>query len=198
MKCMSNDYTNPNTNPKTLTALTLTLNDPHDLINKFFMQFLAEKLQCQRTRYVLKFLSNNFFFFSLFHQRADDEALTRFLQTSLFLVASPILVKSMFLSFRSSLTLSIHFFLCLPLLLFPSTCPCKAAFGNLFSSILSTCLITTLMLILPLYDVNLILANAYDALEKNCECGWDSNLETMNTKYATLRAWLFVSYAMVS
>src|SRR6218665_1534974 len=27
----------------------------------------------------------------------------------------------------------------LPLLLFPSTCPCKAAFGNLFSSILSTC-----------------------------------------------------------
>src|SRR6218665_537247 len=35
------------------------------------------------------------FFFSLFHQRADDEALTRFLQTSLFLVASPVLVKSM-------------------------------------------------------------------------------------------------------
>src|SRR6218665_1349393 len=63
-----------------------------------------------------------FFFFSLFHQRADDEALTRFLQTSLFLIASPILVKSMFLSFRSSLTLSIQVFLCLPLLLFPSTC----------------------------------------------------------------------------
>src|SRR6218665_1014681 len=80
-----------------------------------------------------------FFFFSLFHQRAEDEALTRFLQTSLFLVASPILVKSMFLSFRSSLTLSIQVFLCLPLHLFPSTCPCKAAFGNLFSSILSTC-----------------------------------------------------------
>src|SRR6218665_478444 len=79
------------------------------------------------------------FFFSLFHQRADDDALTRFLQTSLFLVASPILVKSMFLSFRSSLTLSIQVFLCLPLLLFPSTCPCKAAFGNLFSSILSMC-----------------------------------------------------------
>src|SRR6218665_1950168 len=72
--------------------------------------------------------------FSLFHQRADDEALTRFLQTSVFLVASPILVKSMFFSFRSSLTLSIQVFLCLPLLLFPSTCPCKAAFGNLFSS----------------------------------------------------------------
>src|SRR6218665_731815 len=84
-------------------------------------------------------LSEIFFYFSLFHQRADDEALTRFLQTSLFLVASPILVKSMFLSFRSSLTLSIQVFLCLPLLLFPSTCPCKAAFDNLFSSILSTC-----------------------------------------------------------
>src|SRR6218665_746668 len=54
------------------------------------------------------------FFFSLFHQRADDEALTRFLQTSLFLVASPILVKSMFLSFRSSLTLSMQVFLCCP------------------------------------------------------------------------------------
>src|SRR6218665_3132456 len=84
-------------------------------------------------------LRSFFFFFSLFHQRADDEALTRFLQTSLFLVASPILVKSMFLSFRSSLTLSIQVFLCLSLLLFPSTCPCKAAFGNLFSSVLSTC-----------------------------------------------------------
>src|SRR6218665_2921758 len=56
-------------------------------------------------------------FFSLFHQRADNEALTRFLQTFLFLVPSPILVKSMFLSFRSSLTLSIQVFLCLPLLL---------------------------------------------------------------------------------
>src|SRR6218665_2851612 len=45
----------------------------------------------------------------------------------------------MFLTFRSSLTLSIQVFLCLPLLLFPSTCPCKATFGNLFSSIPSTC-----------------------------------------------------------
>src|SRR6218665_1742093 len=80
-----------------------------------------------------------FFFFSLFHQRADDEALTRFLQTSLLLVASPILVKSMFFSFRSSLTLSIQVFLCLPLLLFPSTCPCRAAFDSILSSILSTC-----------------------------------------------------------
>src|SRR6218665_2985920 len=79
------------------------------------------------------------FFFSLFHQRADDEALTRFLRTSLLLVASPILVKSMFFSFGSSLTLSIQVFLCLPLLLFPSTYPCKDAFGSLFSSILSTC-----------------------------------------------------------
>src|SRR6218665_233871 len=76
------------------------------------------------------------FFFSLFHQRAHDEALTRLLQTSLFLVASPILVKSMFFSFKSSLTLSIQVLL---LLLFPSACPCKAAFGSLFPSICSTC-----------------------------------------------------------
>src|SRR6218665_648478 len=43
------------------------------------------------------------------------------------------------LSSKSSLTLSIHLFLGLPLLLFPLTCPCSAAFGSLFPSILSTC-----------------------------------------------------------
>src|SRR6218665_1520710 len=69
------------------------------------------------------------FLFSLLHQRADDEAFTRLLQTSLFLVASPFLVKSMFFSFSSSMTLSIQIFLCLPLLLFPSASPCKAAVG---------------------------------------------------------------------
>jgi len=61
-------------------------------------------------------LSLNNFLFSFFHQQADDEALTRLLQISLFLVASPILVKSMFFFFRSSLTLSIQIFLYLPLL----------------------------------------------------------------------------------
>ena len=59
---------------------------------------------------------------------ADDEALTRLLQTSLFLIASPIRVKSMF----SPSGLPWHYpsrsFLCLTLLLFPSTCPCKASF----------------------------------------------------------------------
>src|SRR6218665_1594289 len=80
-----------------------------------------------------------FVFFSLFHQRADDEALTRLLQTSLFLVALSILVKSMFFSFTSSLTLSIQIFLCLPLLRFSTTCPCKAAIGSLSTSIRSTC-----------------------------------------------------------
>src|SRR6218665_2249456 len=79
------------------------------------------------------------FFFSLLHQRADDEALTRLLQTSLFLVVSPILVKSMFFSFRFCLSLPIQIFLCLPLFLFPSTCPYEAAFGSLFLSIRPTC-----------------------------------------------------------
>src|SRR6218665_2710971 len=78
-------------------------------------------------------------FFSLFHQRADDEALTRLRQIFLFLVASPILVKSLFFSVSSSLTLPIQVLLCPPLLLFPSTNPCKAAFGSLFPSIRSTC-----------------------------------------------------------
>src|SRR6218665_2292016 len=43
------------------------------------------------------------------------------------------------LSSKSSLTLSIHLFLCLPLLLSPLTCPCSATFCSLFPSILSTC-----------------------------------------------------------
>ena len=90
-----------------------------------------------RLTWLATFFSSSFL--SSINQPADDEALTRFLQTSLFLVASPILVKSMFFSFRSSLTLSIQVFLCLPLLPFPSTCPCKAAFGSLYPYILSTC-----------------------------------------------------------
>ena len=77
-----------------------------------------------------------FFFLSLLHKRADDEVLTRLLHISLFLFASPILAKSMFFSFRSSLTLSIQiFFPCLPLLLFPSTCPCKVMIGSLSPSV---------------------------------------------------------------
>src|SRR6218665_2826551 len=40
---------------------------------------------------------------------------------------------------RSSFTLSIHFFGCVPLLLVPSTCPYSATTGSLFPSILVTC-----------------------------------------------------------
>jgi len=107
---MTNDYTNP----KNITTLTLTLTDNHDLIKKFFRQFQAGKVQCQRTRYM---------------------------------------------------------------------------YWNL-------CLITRLILILTLYDVNLTLGSAYDALEKNCRCVPDSNLETINTKRATLWGRLFGCYAM--
>ena len=51
MKCVSNDYTNPNTNLKTLTtlivtltltALTLTLTDPHGLILNFVRNLKLE------------------------------------------------------------------------------------------------------------------------------------------------------------
>src|SRR6218665_2551391 len=86
-------------------------------------------MSCQRDNSILKMLLNrkpvqnlqhglkvtnqhSIFFFPLIHQRADDEALTKLLQTSLFLVVSPILVKSIFFSFRSSLTLSIQISLC--------------------------------------------------------------------------------------
>ena len=61
------------------------------------------------------------------------------LQTSLFLVYPYAVDNWMLLSSKSSLTLSIHFFLCLLLLLSPLTCPCSAVFASLFPSILSTC-----------------------------------------------------------
>ena len=35
VKFLSNDYTNPNTNPKTLTMLALTLTDPNDAFESF-------------------------------------------------------------------------------------------------------------------------------------------------------------------
>src|SRR6218665_252151 len=70
------------------------------------------------------------FFFLLFHQLADDEALIMFLQTSLCLVFPYALDNCMPLSSKSSLALSIHLFLCLLLLLSPLTCTCSAAFGS--------------------------------------------------------------------
>src|SRR6218665_254792 len=77
-------------------------------------------------------------FILLFHQPADDEALIIFLQTSLFLVFPYAVDNCMPLSSKSSLTLPIHLFLSLPLLLSPLTCPCSSAVGSLFPSILST------------------------------------------------------------
>src|SRR6218665_664652 len=41
-----------------------------------------------------------------------------------------------------------------------------------------------------------MLANVYDAFEKNCQRGPDSNLKTINRKRATLRVRLFGSHAM--
>src|SRR5688572_635420 len=70
----------------------------------------------------------------LVHQVSDDETLMTLLQSS-FCTISPIFVRSVPLSCRSSLMLSIHVFRCFPLLLPPSTCPCSAAFGNLPPSI---------------------------------------------------------------
>ena len=73
------------------------------------------------------------------------------------------------------------------------------------------CLITTLILVLTIYNVkltlgaislgpgkhkNTTLGDAYDAFDKNFGHKWDSNLETINTKPATQRVPLFVTYAM--
>src|SRR6218665_1667262 len=88
---------------------------------------------------ILFWLSFFFFVFLLFLQLADDEALIIFLQTSLFLVSPYAVDNCMCPSSKSCLTLSIHLFLCLRLLLSPLTCPCSAACGSLFPSIISKC-----------------------------------------------------------
>jgi len=41
-KFLSNDYTNPNTNPRTLTALNLTLTDPHGAFESFCAPILCD------------------------------------------------------------------------------------------------------------------------------------------------------------
>src|SRR6218665_2237185 len=76
-------------------------------------------------RFIIRWCPMHFFFL-LFHQLAEDEALIIFLQTSLFLVFPYVVDNCMPLSSKSSLALSIHLFLCLPLLLSPLTCPCSA------------------------------------------------------------------------
>src|SRR6218665_262934 len=70
---------------------------------------------------------------------ADDEASTRLLQILLFLLLSTASLMFIPCAVRSSFTLSIHFFGCLPLLLVPSTCRYSVTTGSLFSSILVTC-----------------------------------------------------------
>jgi len=44
-------------------------------------------------------------------------------------------------------------------------------------------------------DHNLTLADTFNAFETNCGRDWDSNLETINMKPATLLDCLFVSYS---
>src|SRR6218665_3845590 len=98
MECVTSDCTNPNTNPKTITTLTFTLTDNHDLVKKFLSAIPSRKSAMPAsTLYVLKFVS----------------------------------------------------------------------------------IITRLILILTLYDVNLTLGNAYDAFDKNCRRRPDSNLKTI-------------------
>src|SRR6218665_2276723 len=79
------------------------------------------------------------FQFILHQAVADDEASTRLLQILLFLLLSTASLMFIPCAARSSFTLSIYFFGCLPLLLVPSTCPYSATAGSLLPSILVTC-----------------------------------------------------------
>src|SRR6218665_3808733 len=98
MKYVSNGYTQPNSNPKTLTTLTLTLT-------------------LKPSRPFKEFLSAN---------------------------------------------------------------PNRNSYASEHAMYRNLCLISRLTVILTLYDVNLTLANVYDAFEKNCRRGPDSNLKTIN------------------
>src|SRR6218665_2754156 len=70
---------------------------------------------------------------------ADDEASTRLLQILLFLLLSTASLMFIPCAIKSSFTLSMHFFGCLPLLLVPLTCPYSATAGSLLPSVLVTC-----------------------------------------------------------
>ena|SRR6218665_2608445 len=85
------------------------------------------------------FINDLYFQFLLRQAFADDEASTRLLQILLFLLLSTTSLVFILCAIRSSFTLSIHFFGCLPLLLVPYTCPYSATTCSLFPSILVTC-----------------------------------------------------------
>src|SRR6218665_1573266 len=60
MKCVSNDYTNPTTNPKILMTLTLTLTNPHGLIKKFLSAISSRKTSMTILRVLTWFYSKAF------------------------------------------------------------------------------------------------------------------------------------------
>src|SRR6218665_2950600 len=84
------------------------------------------------------YLLLSLFQFLLRQTVADDAASTRLLQILLFLLVSTPSLVFIPCAVKSSFTLSIHFFGCLPLLLVPSNCPYSATTGSLFPSILVT------------------------------------------------------------
>src|SRR6218665_573974 len=94
---------------------------------------------------------SNFLQFLLHQVFADNEASTRLRQILLFLLLSTASLMFIPCAVRSSFTLSIHFFGCLPPLLVPSTCPYSATTGSLFPSILVTCPNHVSLLFLILY-----------------------------------------------
>src|SRR6218665_3359914 len=84
---------------------------------------------------------------------ADVEASTRLLQILQFLLLSTASLMLIPCAARSSFTLSIHFFGCLPLLLVPSTCPCSSTAGSLLPFRFVTCPshVSLLFLLLDIY-----------------------------------------------
>src|SRR6218665_1216942 len=117
------------------------LPDLHILLNRDWKAFKLRQL----------YISN--FQFLLRQAVTDDEASTRVLQILLFLFLSTASLMFIPCAARSSFTLSIHFFGCLPLLLVPSTCPYSSTAGSLLPSRFVTCPshVSLLFLILDIY-----------------------------------------------
>src|SRR6218665_1636836 len=91
-------------------------------------RYLYNGYSCRPVK--LGVLNSPIFQFLLRQAFADDEASTRLLQILLFLLLSTASLMFIPCAVRSSFTLSIHFFGCLPLLLVPSTCPYSATTGS--------------------------------------------------------------------
>ena len=127
---------------------------------------------------------------------ADDEASTRLLQILLVLLLSTASLMFIPCAVRSFITLSIHFFGCLPLLLVPATCPYSATTGSLFPSNLVTCPnhVSLLLLILSTNvtccpGIFLVTRPPSRRISRRCHAKYYPAANTFRPRQLTLSGW---------